>query len=127
MILTPPEEDSLGKMYGWATKALGSKRVRHEGKVTGLAAMGEPTRAAELMARYRVDDEGRIHSDLSGDRAIYAFMRALKRNSAERTTQLLSRRCSKMSCCNPFGGSLRKIPHDISGCRARLRAPRRLT
>ena len=84
MILTPPEEDSLGKMYGWATKALGFKRVRHEGKVTGLAAMGEPTQAAELMARYRVDDEGRIHSDLSGDRAIYAFMRALKRNSAER-------------------------------------------
>ena len=79
MILTPPEEDSLGKMYGWATKALGFKRVRHEGKVTGLAAMGEPTRAAELMARYRVDDEGRIHSDLGGDRAIYAFMRALKR------------------------------------------------
>jgi carbamoyltransferase len=79
MILTPPEEDSLGKMYGWATKALGFKRVRHEGKVTGLAAMGEPTRSAELMARYRVDDEGRIHSDLGGDRAIYAFMRALKR------------------------------------------------
>ena len=42
MILTPPEEDSLGKMYGWATKALGFTRVRHEGKVTGLAAMGEP-------------------------------------------------------------------------------------
>ena len=47
MILTPPEEDSLGKMYGWATKALGFTRVRHEGKVTGLAAMGEPSRSAE--------------------------------------------------------------------------------
>src|SRR5262249_2266238 len=50
-----------------------------EGKVTGLAAMGKPERSAELMARYRVDDEGRVHSDLGGDRAIYAFMRALKR------------------------------------------------
>lgn len=79
MILTPPEEDSLGKMYGWATKALGFKRVRHEGKVTGLAAMGEPVRANELMARYRVDERGRVHSDLGGDRAIYAFMRELKR------------------------------------------------
>src|SRR5215475_15321200 len=79
MILTPPEEDSLGKMYGWATKALGFKRVRHEGKVTGLAAMGDPARAQELMARYRVDDSGRVHSDLGGDRKIYAFMRALKR------------------------------------------------
>src|SRR5262249_18502360 len=79
MTLTPPEEDSLGKMYGWATKALGFKRVRHEGKVTGLAAMGDPARAPELMARYRVDDSGRVHSDLGGDRKIYAFIRALKR------------------------------------------------
>ncbi|HZP69321.1 MAG TPA: carbamoyltransferase C-terminal domain-containing protein [Pseudolabrys sp.] len=79
MILTRPEEDSLGKMYGWATKALGFKRVRHEGKVTGLAAMGEPVRAGELMSRYRVDDRGRIHSDLGGDRAIFSFMRALRR------------------------------------------------
>jgi len=79
MTLTPAEEDSLGKMYGWATKALGFKRVRHEGKVTGLAAMGDPKRASELMAHYRVDDVGRVHSDLGGDRTIYAFMRELKR------------------------------------------------
>jgi carbamoyltransferase len=78
-VLTSPDEDSLGKMYGWATKALGFKRVRHEGKVTGLAAMGEPVRADELMSHYRVDDRGRIHADLGGDRSIYAFMRQLKR------------------------------------------------
>jgi hypothetical protein len=41
--------------------------------------MGAPLRADELMARYRVDDHGRVHSDLGGDRAIFAFMRALKR------------------------------------------------
>lgn len=79
MILMPAEEDSLGKMYGWATKALGFKRVRHEGKVTGLAAMGTPVRADELRSHYRIDDQGRVHSDLGGDRAIFAFMRALKR------------------------------------------------
>ena len=79
MTLTWPEEDSLGKMYGWATKALGFRRVRHEGKVTGLAAMGDPVRAPKLMAHYHVDDLGRVHSDLGGDRRIYAFMRALKR------------------------------------------------
>src|SRR6476660_7038361 len=79
MLLAPPEEDSLGKMYGWATKAWGFKRVLDEGKVTGLAAMGNPVRAPELMERYRVDDAGRVHSDLGGDRAIYSFMRALKR------------------------------------------------
>ncbi|MFZ5693793.1 MAG: carbamoyltransferase C-terminal domain-containing protein [Pseudomonadota bacterium] len=77
-ILTPPEEDSLGKMYGAATKALGFRRVRHEGKVTGLAAMGRPVRAAELSAKYSVDDNGRVHSTLRSDREINAFMQALK-------------------------------------------------
>jgi carbamoyltransferase len=77
-ILAPPEEDSLGKMYGAATKALGFRRVRHEGKVTGLAAMGRPVRAAELAAKYSVDDNGRVHSTLGSDREINAFMQALK-------------------------------------------------
>lgn len=77
-ILTPADEDSLGKMYGAATKALGFMRVRHEGKVTGLAAMGEPVRAAELAAHFSVDDDGRVHSTLGGDRAVNAFMRKLK-------------------------------------------------
>jgi carbamoyltransferase len=79
MILTPASEDSLGKMYGAATKALGFKRVRHEGKVTGLAAMGKPVRAEELAARFSVDPNGRIHSTLDSDRAINAFMRDLKK------------------------------------------------
>jgi carbamoyltransferase len=66
-------------MYAAATKALGYKRVRHEGKVTGLAAMGEPVRAEELSARYWVDEAGRIHSDLGGDRKINDFMCTLRR------------------------------------------------
>jgi carbamoyltransferase len=118
MILTPPEEDSLGKMYGWATKALGFKRVRHEGKVTGLAAMGEPTRAAELMARYRVDDEGRIHSDLGGDRAIYAFMRALKRELNREDYAATVQKALEDVTLQSLRRLLAKIPHDIWDCRA---------
>lgn len=76
-ILTPAVEDSLGKMYGAATKALGFRRVRHEGKVTGLAAMGNPVRAAELAAKFSVDADGRVHSTLASDREINAFMQAL--------------------------------------------------
>ncbi len=78
-ILIPAEEDSLGKMYGAATKALGFRRVRHEGKVTGLSAMGQPVRAAELNAKYSVGEDGRIHSTLGGDRQINAFMQKLNR------------------------------------------------
>lgn len=78
LVLTPASEDSLGKMYGAATKALGFKRVRHEGKVTGLAAMGKPVRAPDLAARFSVDQNGRIHSTLDSDRAINAFMHKLR-------------------------------------------------
>lgn len=78
-ILTPAVEDSLGKMYGAATKALGFRRVRHEGKVTGLSAMGKPVRAAELAAKFSVDPNGRVHSTLTSDREINAFMQTLKR------------------------------------------------
>jgi carbamoyltransferase len=103
MTLTSPEEDSLGKMYGWATKALGFRRVRHEGKVTGLAAMGDPVRADELTAHYRVDDLGRVHSDLGGDRKIYAFMRALKRG--------LSR--------EDYAATVQKVLEDVMLCSIR--------
>ena len=54
-ILTPAVEDSLGKMYGAATKALGFRRVRHEGKVTGLVRDGQAGRsravAGEILRR----------------------------------------------------------------------------
>jgi carbamoyltransferase len=79
-ILTPAVEDSLGKMYGAATKALGFRRVRHEGKVTGLAAVGKPVVAAELQAKFSVDENGRVHSTLRSDREINSFLRALKGN-----------------------------------------------
>ncbi|MET0278321.1 MAG: carbamoyltransferase C-terminal domain-containing protein, partial [Pseudorhodoplanes sp.] len=59
-------------------KALGFRRVRHEGKVTGLAAVGEPVVAAELQAKFSVDEHGRVHSTLRSDNEINSFMRALK-------------------------------------------------
>ena len=95
MILTPAVEDSLGKMYGAATKALGFRRVRHEGKVTGLAAMGKPLRAAELAAKFSVDANGRIHSTLRSDKEINAFMRALKRDLSRRIIRRACSRCWK--------------------------------
>jgi carbamoyltransferase len=77
-ILTPAVEDSLGKMYGAATKALGFRRVRHEGKLTGLSAMGKPVVAEALQAKFSVDENGRVHSTLSSDREINSFMRTLR-------------------------------------------------
>jgi carbamoyltransferase len=81
MILTPPSEDSLGKAYGAATKALGFRRIRHEGKVTGLAAMGTPVHAEKIAARFSVDEAGRVHSNFRTHREINIFMRQLARGT----------------------------------------------
>jgi carbamoyltransferase len=74
--------DSVGLAYGYATQALGYRINRHEGKLTGLAAFGEPSAYAELAARFRVGDDGRIHSDYPS----FAAMRQHIFQIARRTT-----------------------------------------
>ena len=43
MTLQPRRVDSLGLAYGFTTQALVYRMNRHEGKLTGLAAFGEPS------------------------------------------------------------------------------------
>lgn len=43
--------DSLGYFYGRITHLLGFTANRHEGKVTGLAAHGDPQKALPLMRK----------------------------------------------------------------------------
>jgi carbamoyltransferase len=43
--------DSLGHLYSEVTKAYGFKPSRHEGKITGLAAYGKFSNAAEILMR----------------------------------------------------------------------------
>jgi carbamoyltransferase len=75
--LVPPVEDSVGKLYGYGTKALGFRRVRHEGKITGLSALGRPVLRDRMATRFRVDENGRIYSDFGSDREMVAFVRAI--------------------------------------------------
>lgn len=55
--LSVPSNDSLGYFYGRITGLLGFRPHRHEGKVTGLAAHGDPSAAIDLM-RAMIDLEG---------------------------------------------------------------------
>lgn len=48
------DRHSLGKFYSGVTKYLGFKRNRHEGKITGLAAYGDPQKLREPL-RQMVD------------------------------------------------------------------------
>jgi len=55
---------SLASAYGLATEACGFRMWRHEGKLTGLAAYGEPKLAASMAACFRFNaQDGLIESD----------------------------------------------------------------
>src|SRR5262249_43061356 len=52
--------DGLGFLYGQITHYLGYKPHRHEGKVTGLAARGDPDATLPIFQRLVVWDENAI-------------------------------------------------------------------
>jgi carbamoyltransferase len=56
-------EAGLASAYGYATVACGFKMLRHEGKLTGLAAYGKPDLADEMAAQFRFTNEGLIETD----------------------------------------------------------------
>jgi len=62
-LLAPRSIDSLGLAYTYTTEALGFIPIRHEGKLTGLAAYGEPTLYNKIAKHFSVSDSGRIFSD----------------------------------------------------------------
>ena len=70
MTLQPRRVDSLGLAYGFTTQALGYRMNRHEGKLTGLAAFGEPAQAEALGRHFNVDAAGVIWSDFDSDAAM---------------------------------------------------------
>lgn len=73
----PPEEHSVGAVYGKMTEALGYKINRHEGKLTGLAAFGEPAIYEELKKRFWVDDSGVVRTDLADGKERDDYVRVL--------------------------------------------------
>ena len=46
------DKHSVGRVYSAVTKLMGFKRNRHEGKVTGLAALGDANKLKHIFARY---------------------------------------------------------------------------
>ncbi|MFV0249376.1 MAG: carbamoyltransferase C-terminal domain-containing protein [Tenacibaculum sp.] len=56
--------DSLGYFYGRITHLLGHKPNRHEGKVTGLAARGNPNKCKDLMRQMIDCKDGKIRANL---------------------------------------------------------------
>lgn len=75
--------DSLGKLYAYVTEALGFRSLRHEGKVLGLAAFGQPVHAERLTSLYAVSEEGQIQCSLPRWRVRMLVTSLAKKTSRE--------------------------------------------
>ncbi|MFT5449870.1 MAG: carbamoyltransferase [Gammaproteobacteria bacterium] len=73
---------SIGQAYSFVTGQLGFKPNRHEGKLTGLAAFGEPRHAQAILSTFRVGDDGVIDSTLRTSAALRAHLGALGKNTS---------------------------------------------
>ncbi len=76
-LLTPLATDSLGHAYETVTGALGFIPRRHEGKLTGLAALGRPVLAERIGGHFSVDPNGRIGSDFHDFNEMHETIRGL--------------------------------------------------
>ena len=63
-IFSSTTSDSLGYFYGRITGLLGFKPMRHEGKITGLAAHGNPEKAIHIMRKMINFEDNIIKSNL---------------------------------------------------------------
>ncbi|HLH91696.1 MAG TPA: carbamoyltransferase C-terminal domain-containing protein [Xanthobacteraceae bacterium] len=66
-LLRALKANSIGQAYSFATALCGFRKLRHEGKLTGLAAYGEPTLAPAIAQRFCVDVDGLIATDFRGE------------------------------------------------------------
>ena len=80
-LTTWPPIDSLGQAYAAATRALGFRDNRHEGKLTGLSAMGDPIHAERIGKHFHVDQAGRVHSNFLNNKAMFELLRDIAKKS----------------------------------------------
>jgi len=125
-LLGPSEDASLAFAYGIVTVALGFRMFRHEGKVTGLAAYGEPVVFDRLVSQFSVTDDGVIRSRWTGFAAmqagINAMLNGVSREDAAASIQLLI----ETLVPEALGRILRHHPHRRLGLSGGLFANVRL-
>lgn len=89
---------SAGMFYGHITELLGFRPMRHEGKVVGLAAMGDPAPLYEKFARaLRVSADGStLASDFNGPEAERRRMEYLRETIAGHSRENISAAAQKL-------------------------------
>ena len=79
--------NSLATAYGHATKAAGFRMWRHEGKLTGLSARGEPKLRDALGRHFRLSDDGLIACDFTSWRVMEQGIEAICRDRAAKRSR----------------------------------------
>jgi Carbamoyltransferase N-terminus len=124
-LLDPLRLDSLGFAYGFVTRALGFRMLRHEGKVTGLAAYGQPTLYEPMAEHFSVDAAGRVWCDwinfLELEAGINAIVEGAQREDAAASIQMLVEQVTLES----LSRILRRVPHRRLGLAGGLYAVER--
>ena len=59
--------NSIGQAYSFATALCGFRKLRHEGKLTGLAAYGDPTLAPKIARHFRLGTDGLVATQFPGE------------------------------------------------------------
>jgi carbamoyltransferase len=77
--------NSLATAYGHATKAAGFRMWRHEGKLTGLSARGEPKLRDALGRHFRLGDDGLIACDFTSWRVMEKGIEAICQGQSRET------------------------------------------
>ena len=86
-------KNSLATAYGHATTAAGFRMWRHEGKLTGLSARGEPTLREAFGRHFRLGPDGLIGCDFTSwrmmEKRIHAICRGHNRETIAASIQQL--------------------------------------
>ncbi len=107
--------DSLGFLYGQITHFLGFMPHRHEGKITGLAAYGDPKKALPLMRSLIDWQDGRIIARLGLYKPFYTHIEPelaalLSQFSKEDLAAAVQRHCEELC--------VKLVSHWLDNCPA---------
>ncbi len=96
--------DSLGFLYGQITDYLGFKPHRHEGKITGLAAYGDPEKCLPIMREMIKVKDGKIYGVIGKyykpfyTQHLVALKQALAPHSREDIAAAVQRHLEDVTC-----------------------------
>jgi carbamoyltransferase len=95
--------NSLATAYGHATIAAGFRMWRHEGKLTGLSALGEPTLTDAFARHFWLGKDGLIASDFSSWRTMQERILAISRGHSRENIAASIQKLVETLICGAVG------------------------